>query len=226
MICKDFLEQGGLKLLLQVTDLPCLPVRFIDLTDIAHALSHLFRTIGENDHVKLVNQMIESITSAMDACRPLWHGPSPHSQWLSLENGGADEFLREQLGRLKGLSTRISNLSEMLIGQPWSHARPTTNLFQALGMATGSEFIFDFALLHRNCFFEHAALSSSSPPHSPTSAAPSTLIGTEEPNVATNTKAMQRESGVRFMARRMHAVLAKFFKCECTLPGAAHSQLL
>lgn len=203
-------------MLLRITDLPCIPIRFMDTPDATHALSHLLRTIGEHDHIQLVSGLVTSINVTMEACSRLWQVPTVEEDWRLLDRHEADEALRMQLSRLKGLSTRVSYLSELLIGLPWSHARPTAAILQALGVSSGLPLIANLGLLHRSCFHQHAATKTSSPPRSPISTSPSALIGTEDPSVALSAslEAESSESGTRFMARRMHAVLAKFFKGE------------
>jgi E3 ubiquitin-protein ligase HUWE1 len=215
-MCREFIAQGGLELILSATDLPCIPIRFLDTQDAAHALSHLFRTISEQDHLQLVSKLIASLASAMEGCSRLWRNPLAHDNWLALDKGEADEGLRADLRTLRAVGTRLAYLSESLIGLPWSHSRPATALIKALGVSSGSNFIPDLGLLHRACFQEHVALKSSIPPPSPVSTAPSTIIGTEEADMpsAPSSEAVPKESGARLMARRMHAILAKFFKCR------------
>lgn len=214
-LCKEFIGQGGVELILSATDLPCMPIRFAD-PDVGHMLSHLFRTISEHDHEQVVSKLIVCINDGMVGCSRLWQDPGAHNNWLSLDRGDESE-LREQLGRLKGVSTQLGYLGDILTGLTWSHARPAAALIKCLGVSSGSAFISDLGLLHRRCFQEHVALkpSASTPSASTPSAstAPAELIDTAES--ARPASDQEKISGARHMVRHIHAVLAKFFKGKC-----------
>lgn len=212
-LCKEFLAQSGLELILTVTDLPCIPVRTSERSDFDHMLLHVFRVICEHDHVQVVSKLVTAVTESMDGCKRLWSGSAAHNLWISLDKGEADVSLRQELQRLKGVNDRLVYLSEVLVGLPWSHSRPVTALIKALGVSSGSPFIANLGLLHRCCFQEYVAWKHSGQTE-PLPTAPSALLGGQETPSTRSSSIIPKENGARFLAQHMHGVLAKLFKGE------------
>ncbi|WWD19760.1 hypothetical protein CI109_104224 [Kwoniella shandongensis] len=228
-ISKDFIKEGGLDLLLGVADLPCLPIRFGG-TDAASSLAHLLKHIGEHSHVELIDAIVASIQDAMSRSSGLWKESDVSSKWLAMHAGNADPEIREQFNSLRSLAVRLTFLSEALFALSFSHARIGTSIIKALGVTNGSTFIEDLGRVHRVCFRHHALLRISKPPPSDAAAG---LMENEEiaPAPTPNTSDdPSKESGAKYLATRLHASLAKFFRSIIKLlfvrrnPEPAHKE--
>jgi E3 ubiquitin-protein ligase HUWE1 len=199
IICKDFVREGGIEILLGVADLPCVPIKFGG-TEAATHLSHVLRSITEHDHIILVGRMINSIEQAMERCTHFWQGDDVHDVWMKMHRGETETIDRDQFKQLRGLAIRLTYLSDSFLGVSFSHSRIATSLIKAL--RANQTFLPNLATLHRVAFREHATLQTTLP----SSASPTSVVeGEIDPS---------KESGAKFLATRMNAILAKFWKCE------------
>jgi E3 ubiquitin-protein ligase HUWE1 len=200
-VCKEFIQQGGVTELLGIADLPCVPIKF-GATEAALHLSHVFRIISEQDHILLISSMISSIEEALTQCRRFWQGDELHEAWMRIHRGEASDEDRAEFKRLRGVTIRLTYMSESFLGSAFSHSRIATSLIKAL--RESKTFVPDIGALHRAAFREHGVLQNSTP----TAASLSSV--TEGENEA--------ESGAKFLATRLNAILAKFWKCESPRP--------
>jgi len=190
-LCKDFIE-GGLDLILQIPNLPCIPVAYVG-TDLHSATTSLFRVVGEYDHVKLLDKVNNSIKRDLEDSRSLWQ-PST-TDWTD----------NEDVKKLPGAAIRLSYIADIMASMSFHHARTATALMRSFGATSGSSFVADVASLHRASFREHAKFRV--PPKATTDLA-TALLGLDE---ATNTIV---KTSAQFLATRVHAVCTKLFKGE------------
>ncbi|KAK8853332.1 hypothetical protein IAR55_004036 [Kwoniella newhampshirensis] len=210
-IAKDFITNGGLDLLLGIADLPCLPIRF-GATDAANSLAHLLKHIGEHSHIQLIDSIVASIQEAMNRCIGLWKDDAAPSRWDAMHAGTADDDVRKQFKTLRSLAVRLTFLSEALFALSFSHARIATSIIKALGVTTGSTFLEDLGQIHRVCFQHHVTLRTTKSGVSDSAAGwleNEEIAAAPTPNTSDDPT---KESGAKYLATRLHAVLAKFFR--------------
>jgi len=189
-LCKDFIE-GGLDLVLQIPNLPCIPVAYTD-TDLHTATTSLFRVVGEYDHVKLLEKVNNSIKNDLEETKSLWQ--QTPSDWTA----------NDDVKKLPSMSIRLSYIADILAAMSFHHVRTAAALMRSFGASSGTSFVADIAAMHRASFREHAKFRV---PATSTSDLATALLGLEETEEPTKTPA-------QFLATRVHAVCTKLFKCE------------
>jgi E3 ubiquitin-protein ligase HUWE1 len=190
-LCKDFIE-GGLDLILQIPNLPCIPVAYTG-TDLHSATTSLFRVIGEYDHVKLLEKVNSAIKQDLEDTKTLWQPAT--TDWTD----------NEDVKKLPSAAVRLSYISDILATMSFHHVRTATGMMRSFGVTSGSSFLADVAALHRASFREHAKFRA---PSKATTDLATALLGLDEtPSTTTRTSA-------QFLATRVHAVCTKLFKGE------------
>jgi E3 ubiquitin-protein ligase HUWE1 len=155
-ICKEFIKDGGLDLVLNIADLPCIPIRFSP-TDAAVAFPSVLRVIGEHDQIQLTERLVEAVKQDLNALPELWKSEDARDNWWALlnENGSAEDHSRFR--RAAGFAMRLSFLSEYLASN-FGVNRTSTQLIKVLGVGSGSDFVPNLGLLHRVMIQEHCIM--------------------------------------------------------------------
>lgn len=153
-MCKEFISEGGLDLVISIAQLPCIPVRFSS-TDMAVAMPSVMRAIGEHDQVQLTERLIARVKDDLAEIPELWKdGADCHQGWLSMTKTDGTESDYRRLRRVAALALLFSSLSDYLSITLGSQ-RTATQLIKTLGVTSGSTFMTDLGQLHRQCFVEH-----------------------------------------------------------------------
>lgn len=153
-MCKEFISEGGLDIVISVAQLPCIPVRFSS-TEMAVAMPSVMRAIGEHDQVQLTERLVSRVKDDLAEIPELWKdGPDCHQGWLTMTKTDGSEADYRRLRRVAALALLFSSLSDYL-SITLSSQRTATQLIKTLGVTSGSSFMPDLGLLHRQCFVEH-----------------------------------------------------------------------
>lgn len=153
-MCKEFISEGGLDLILNLADLPCIPVRFTH-TEAALAIPQVLRAIGEHDQVQLTERMVESVRSDLESLPEIWsQKDNTYEAWLGMTKEDGTPADIQRLRGTAGLALRLSFLSEWL-SLNFGSQRTISSVIKALGVSSGSNFVTDLGQLHRVCLQEH-----------------------------------------------------------------------
>ena len=211
-VCKDFIKDGGLAILSQTPNLPCVPIMLRGSPWVS-AFAEVFRAIGEHDHVQVVKHYVEIIQSTMADCTALWKDDATQN-WEILERGEGDEALLHAFNRLRGLTLHLFLLSSNFMLLTFGHARVLTTLIQALGVSTGSTFVADLGRLDRVCFQQHARMKPVSRSEAPLEMGPAVAIGLDTDAKAQ--AAVRSETGASKIASRIHSLCCRALTCKST----------
>lgn len=185
-LSKEFVQAGGLKLLLDTADLPCIPMH------LGHGPGGLYgtvlgmlQTIGEHDYTEVATALLDSVIVAMNKVQDIWKEGHP---W---------DDLGDRLPVLRGLIVRLSNLSNYFISLPPTQHRSVLPMLKAVGAASNGSFLKDAGEFHRT-----------------TMSAVSTFKvreGTEEDTPMDDAKG----SAAKYLSSRLYTGFTKVFRCEC-----------
>jgi len=246
-ICKEFIKDGGLDLVLSIADLPCIPVRF-QPTDAAVAIPTVLRVIGEHDQIQLMERLVAAVKQDLDAMPELWKAADARDNWWALLSDKGSEEEHRRFRRAAGFAMRLSFLSEYLaLNFPGPGLnRNNTQLLKVLG-AGSSDFVPNLGLLHRVTMQEYCIMKEfnmdNQPPSSPTlgnalatqeaaaaseedagssQADPAIRVvdaGSDESadSILDKKLAPTRANTVKTLVTRFHAILTKFFKSAIRL---------
>lgn len=221
-LCRQFLERGGLERLLSTIELSCIPILFVGFTNTAHALSHLLRAIGDHDHVKLVNTLINSIKGGLGRSSDLWKANDADVNWQALHDYTASEELRSQLEVLRVVSIQVALLTDTFNGFTWTHGKVVTFLCRSLLASEADTFIADLGALHRICARQQFGFGVDSSDPALSSPAlplpsPATVMNNNAPDLHTvqpRASAKNEPGQPGFIAVRLYGVLTKAFRGE------------
>lgn len=135
-LAKEFIDGGGLDRLLDIADLPCIPMQAGHApSGISVATITVFSTLGEHDQGRIAKALIESVRTTMDKVPEMWQG---EGEWIGLG---------DKLPILRGLTIRLAYLSNFFAAVSAGPSKSATPLLQVLGEA--ENLIHDVGLLHR-----------------------------------------------------------------------------
>ncbi|WRT70096.1 uncharacterized protein IL334_007090 [Kwoniella shivajii] len=197
---KDFIQGGGLDQVLGLAELPCLPIRF-GTTEAAASLSGLLRHIGEHDHAQLIHAIVTSVQQAITSTSDLWDTDRA-ARWSAMDAGDDDADNQRSFKIVRSLGLRLSFLSDVIFTLSFTNARNATSLIKSIGLNAHPDFLLDLARVHRVAYQQHVVLKKRK-----------TIVSDD----LDSTKAQaveERDSGAKYLATRLHAVLTKFFKTE------------
>nr|XP_019010464.1 uncharacterized protein I206_04933 [Kwoniella pini CBS 10737]OCF49245.1 hypothetical protein I206_04933 [Kwoniella pini CBS 10737] len=215
---KEFIKDGGLKYVLGLAELPCLPIRF-GSTEAAAALSSLLRHVGEHDQAQLVEIIRTSIQAAMGKCDIVWKGDHVAENWIGMDNRNTTPEVQQSFKVLRSLGFRLSFLSDVIFTLSFTNSRHATSIITALEVDGNSSFVNNLGQLHRVAFQQHVLLKKAKITPA------DELDPTRSQNLASDSA---KDTGAKYLATRLHAVLTKFFKTIIKLihvkrnPDVAH----
>lgn len=181
-----------------MTDSPCWPIRFGN-TQASTSLAHLTKHAIEHCYPQFIDAIVASIRTSLAHCTDIWNETDAHKKWKAVREGTADA---ELLGRFKtfhSIFVRLTLFADALYALSMTNSRTVTSVIKTFNVQEDPSFIVDLGKIHRLCFRYHILSRSSEPSISKNSA-----------KEGENSK----ESGVRYLSTRSHAILTKFFKCE------------
>ncbi|WWC64740.1 uncharacterized protein I303_107351 [Kwoniella dejecticola CBS 10117] len=200
---KDFINDGGLDYVLSLAESPCLPIRF-GTTEAAASLSSLLRHIGEHDQARLVEIIRLSLQQAINECSMVWQGTQVTENWTSMDTGNMSPEAKHSFQVLRSVGFRLSFLSDAIFTLSFANSRYATSIISAL-MPDGDSFVANLGRIHRVAFQQHVLLKKAKP------------TPPDDSDPARNVKSAEnadKDSGAKYLATRLHAVLTKFFKSE------------
>lgn len=180
--CQNLIEKGILETLLRVPGSACVPVRF-GATSAAQGLSHVFRVIGQHDHVKLAKAFIKVIE---DDLRSI---DLDREKWAAFHEGKMDP----DFAKMRVFTAHLTYFAEFLSTLQFTHLRIASSLLKLLK----PEFLQTLGEVLRMVIVQCAALKT-----------PSEATSFDVDNKAENGK----ESGALFLATRTYALLTKFMR--------------
>jgi hypothetical protein len=179
-------DGGGLELLLDIADLPCIPMQAGHApSGISVATITVFSTLGEHDHERIAKALVSSVRTTMDKVPDMWKGDG---EWL---------IFGDKLPVLRGLTIRLAYLSNFFATVSAGPSKSTTPLLNVLCDAQNESFIQDVGLLHRKTMLAVAGFRVNEAP--------------KEDGTPDETKG----SGGKYISTRLYMGLTKLFKCEC-----------
>jgi hypothetical protein len=185
-LAKEFIEGGGLNRLLDIADLPCIPIQAGHApSDISVATITVFTTLGEHDQGRIATALLQSARTTMAKVPQLWQTEGEAS-W----NG-----LGDKLPIVRGLIIRLAYLSNFMVGISAGPSRTVTSLLKAVSHPDNDDFIRDLGTLHQKTMLAVAnfRVHEAAPEGSPE--APTASAG-------------------KYLSGRMYSGLTKMFKCE------------
>ncbi|WVR09546.1 hypothetical protein IAU60_006615 [Kwoniella sp. DSM 27419] len=195
---KDFVDAGGITHLLDLSDSPCLPVRF-GPTQAGNAFTTLLKHIAEHDHIKLLETIIGAVQATIPLCNPLFED---EAHWAHLHTGNATPELRDSLTALQQLMIRLMFLTEALSFNTNSQARAAASILRLLNE---TNIMIKLGKIHRVTYRQHTLLQRGKK-------------STNPPNPAED---FARDSGAQFAATKVNTMLAKIFKIDVMSLGVA-----
>lgn len=135
-LAKEFIDGGGLDLLLDIADLPCIPMQAGHAPSaISVSTITVFSTLGEHDQGRIAKALVDSVRTTMTKVSGMWQDDS---SW---------EGLGDKLPILRGLVIRLAYLSNFFASVSTGPSKSATPLLKALGEF--DSFVEDVGLLHR-----------------------------------------------------------------------------
>lgn len=183
-LAKEFIEGGGLDRLLDIADLPCIPMQAGHApSGISVATITVFSTLGEHDQGRIAKALVQSARTTMDKVSDLWRG---EATW--------DDGLGDKLPILRGLVIRLAYLSNFFAGVSTGPSKTAIPLLKSLGEL--ESFIEDIGLLHRKTMMAVAMFRVKEAPEKDGS--PEDIKG----------------SAGKYLSTRLYSGLTKMFKCK------------
>jgi hypothetical protein len=135
-LAKEFIDGGGLDRLLDIADLPCIPMQAGHApSGISVATITVFSTLGEHDQGRIAKALVESVRTTMDKVPTMWQ---EDSSW---------DALGDKLPILRGLVIRLAYLSNFFASVSTGPSKSATPLLKSL--SDSESFVEDVGLLHR-----------------------------------------------------------------------------
>lgn len=161
-MCKEFLADGGLDLVLGFGQLPCVPIVFLG-TEAAMIVPQVLRTIGEHDQAQLTERMVKTVKEDLQLLPGLLSGADDaHAVWMRMseEDGSADDV--QTTRRAVNLAIHLTFLSEWL-GINFGSQRTISSVIKALGVNSGSNVVTEIGNLQRYLVEESACFPKRPP---------------------------------------------------------------
>lgn len=188
-LSKEFIEAGGLTMLLDTADLPCIPMHTgHDISALYGAILSVLQTIGEHDYIEVAKALVDSVSGAMEKVQDLWKG---EQSWHAIG---------DHLAPLRGLVVRLANLSDFYNHLPPSQHRVATSLIKVVNTASDGNFIKDAGQFHRMTMLVAASFKIEEDP--------------ESEKVVEDPKG----SASKYLSSRLYTGFTKIFKCRSHLP--------
>ncbi|KAI0829944.1 hypothetical protein BC628DRAFT_1314795 [Trametes gibbosa] len=181
--CRDFVaDPEGLKLLSQLTALPCLPYDFANSVG-SDSLVQVIRTMAESATTETLSFLLKLVQDSLEECKDFWETLEEQPKLLSLVEfaaGEDEQKANERFRKLVTLHIRTSLLSDIYATAGYSHGRASATLLQAL-LGSKPSALADLGSLQRACVWENIALKAvlavQDPSVTPSASSSSTLQG-------------------------------------------------
>lgn len=184
-LSREFIQAGGLTLLLDTADLPCIPMHLNHGPGgLYSTVLGMLQTLGEHDYTEVATALVDSTAGAMNKVQGLW------------KDGESWEDLGDHLPILRGLVVRLSNLSNYFISLPHTQHRSATSMLKAVGAAGKGSFLEDAGVFHRNAMLAVSTFK--------------VREGTEEDTPMDDA----RGSAAKYLSSRICTGFTKVFRCE------------
>ena len=183
-LAKDFLAQGGLELVLDLYQMPCLVSQF-STTETANHMQEVFRNLAEADLTKVLEGIVNSVKAAMvDNPALEWHASGVDTavttRLLHPESLDQLEKANEVFRRMVSLNNLLGLLSSLYSTVGFAHGKVATAFLIALGAADSSTLITDMGKLHRAAIWQNIWLKVKQSPTRPAPQAITQLRTVEE----------------------------------------------
>lgn len=196
-IVKDFVDAGGFDLVFAMTDSPCWPIRFGN-TQASTSLAHLTKHAIEHCYPQFIDAIITSIRTSLAQCTEVWSETDAHKKWTAVRERTADAELLGKFKTFHSIFVRLTLFADALYALSVTNSRAAASVIKTFNVQDDPSFIVNLGKIHRLCFRYHILSRSSEP-------SVSEVPSKEGENA--------KESGVRYLSTRSHAILTKFFKC-------------
>jgi E3 ubiquitin-protein ligase HUWE1 len=181
---KDFLEQGGLSLVLNLYELPCLVSQFAT-TDTARHLNNVLRNLAQAELAKVLEGIIEAVRTAMAQVSFIWKRDLDTSGVISLgllhpKSANDLESANTQFRRLAYLNNLLGLLGTFYHSASYALGKIAATFLQVLGASKSSIFLSNLGKLHRVCLLENIWCKCNESPQRPKPASISKTQSLEE----------------------------------------------
>lgn len=189
-MAKEFAAISGIETLLEISELPCIPMQLGNNPSILHlAVVNVLQNLGEGDPSATATALLDSVKRSMAQVEEYWNGDRNRE--------GSWRDLGDKLPILRGLVPRLFYVNNFFAGLPLSQTRNPASLLDLLRKGKDDTFLENLGKLHRSAMTAVAHFRAESPPKED---------GTNDD--------LKGPAG-KYLSARLYTGMARMFKCEC-----------